>query len=210
MDLTYKVIGGDGNEYGPVTLEQLQGWITAGRVTGETKISRSDQNTWAAAATFPELKISAPEVSQPAAPVANTDTLRLEHQMKSGASWFYWIAGLSIINSVASISGSQWGFIAGLGITRIIDAIGSGMGSSGLIVAGVLDFLAAGIFILFGLFAHKQRTWSFIVGMILYALDGLIFLVGPSWISLGFHAFVLYCLFNGFKAAKQLKALANR
>ena len=48
---------------------------------------------------------------------------QLETQHASGANWFYWIAGLSVINSVIILAGGGWGFVVGLGITQFIDAI---------------------------------------------------------------------------------------
>ena len=62
-----------------------------------------------------------------------------------------------------------------------------------------LDLLAAAVFILFGVFANKGHRWAFIVGMVLFALDGLIFLLAQDWIGVGFHVFVLYCFFRGLK-----------
>src|SRR6185369_7816756 len=99
-------------------------------------------------------------------------------------SWFYWIAGLSLVNSVLALSGSGMSFILGLGVTQIFDGLAQGMGSgAGLAVAVVLDLLAAAVFVFFGVFANKRHTWSFIVGMALYALDGLIYLVAQDWIG---------------------------
>ena len=40
--------------------------------------------------------------------------------MQSGARWFYWIAGLSLINAIAAAANSNWSFLAGLGITQFI------------------------------------------------------------------------------------------
>jgi hypothetical protein len=95
MDLTYKILGADGNEYGPATLDQLKGWINEGRVTTSTHIERSDQqNRWLTAASYPELGLetqAAPAV-KPAA--TDVDQYKLHQRFKSGASWFYWIAGL--------------------------------------------------------------------------------------------------------------------
>ena len=45
----------------------------------------------------------------------------LAAQTTNGASWFYWIAGLSAINSVVYLSGSDWSFLAGLGLTQLAD-----------------------------------------------------------------------------------------
>jgi hypothetical protein len=139
------------------------------------------------------------------------EKLKIEKQFQSGADWFFWIAGLSIINSVILFSGSEWGFIIGLGITRIIDAIGlllaEEIGVAGKILAFIFTVIAAGIFVLFGVFARKRYKWAFVVGMILYALDGLIFLLLGDLLSVGFHIFVLFCIFGGFKACGKLNGM---
>jgi hypothetical protein len=126
--------------------------------------------------------------------------------MKSGASWFYWVAVLSLVNSGAAAVGSSWRFIIGLGITQIIDVFGSNLGAAGKGVAIALDLVAAGVLVLFGIFANKGHSWAFIVGMILFVLDGVIFLIAQDWLGVGFHAFILYCLFRGFMACRELKA----
>jgi len=132
--------------------------------------------------------------------------LILESQFKSGANWFYWIAGLSLLNSLIFLSGSNWNFVIGLGITQIIDFIGgeiaAEIGSTGKVLAFVIDVFAAGIFGVFGINANKKRSWAFIVGMSLYALDGLIFVVAKDFLGIGFHAFALFGIFKGYKALK--------
>jgi hypothetical protein len=207
MDANYKILGGDGKEYGPVTLEQMLGWVRDGRVSGGTQVWRSDQTGWVTASQLPELQI--PGQTSAAAPMGGpvtADRQQLEARMRSGASWFYWIAGLSLINSIASLTGAQWGFIVGLGVTQIIDAFADGLGGAAFAVALSLSILTAGIFILFGVFANKRHLWAFVVGMVLYTLDGLIFAIARDWLAAGFHAFVLYWLFNGFRAARLLRA----
>ena len=208
MDLTYKIIGADGKEYGPVALSELQKWVGEGRITGATQVSRSDQQGWSTAASFPELGVRDSTGPAPVAAARASDPA-LEKQLKGGGSWFYWIAGLSLVNSVLALSGSGTRFILGLGITQLFDELAQGMGSgAGLAVAVVLDLLAAAVFVFFGVFANKRHTWSFIVGMALYALDGLIYLIAQDWLGVGFHAFALFCLFRGFKACRALNAVA--
>ena len=214
MELTYRVRGTDGKEYGPATLAEINTWLREGRIDGQNETTRSDIDYWVPAANFSELEV--PRATSPAAapaahaarPIAATPVIRsnpaTEAYLKSGASWFYWIAGLSLINSVVALSGSQWGFILGLGITQIFDAIGQNIQGGGKAIILVLDLIVVGVFVFFGVFAHKRHTWAFVLGMILYALDGLIFLIGQGWLSLGFHAFVLFCLFRGFKACREL------
>jgi competence protein ComGC len=51
----YKVIGTDGNHYGPISLEQLRQWIAEGRVNAQTQVQEADAVDWKTAAEFPEL-----------------------------------------------------------------------------------------------------------------------------------------------------------
>jgi hypothetical protein len=134
-------------------------------------------------------------------------TMILQHQIKGGASWFYWIAGLSVINSVVALSGSQWHFIAGLGVTEMVDYIAKGAGSAGTVVGIMLDAFAAGMFILFGVFSNKRQNWAFIIGMTFYGLDALFFVLGQFWLGIAFHVYVLYRIYLGMKAANRLSEI---
>jgi hypothetical protein len=130
-------------------------------------------------------------------------------QMRSGARWFYWIAGLSLINTIAAFTNSNWSFLAGLGITQFVYGIALGLSESvgGVItiIALVLNVLVAGFFIFLGVFANKGYTWAFIIGLIVYALDGLIFLAFQMWFPLAFHVFVCWCLYKGLSANRSVK-----
>ena len=57
METTYKIIGADGREYGPVTLAELNDWIRQGRIAATTQVLRSDETAWKAAAQFPEFAL---------------------------------------------------------------------------------------------------------------------------------------------------------
>ncbi|HEU5070013.1 MAG TPA: DUF4339 domain-containing protein [Verrucomicrobiae bacterium] len=207
MENTYTVRGTDGREYGPVTLSQVVAWIREGRLNGQSELRRSDLTAWARATDFSELQaFFASAAPQPIAPPASAGGVpaATASQLKSGASWFYWIAGLSLVNSIAATWGSDWRFIVGLGVTQIVDAVGAEIANGGRFVALALDLMVAGVFVLFGVFAHKRHLWAFIVGMILFGLDGLVFLLGRDWIGVGFHVFVLFCLFRGCQACRAL------
>jgi len=213
MQLTYMVRGADGKEYGPVSLEQLSGWVRESRLNPEQEVKRSDMQHWAAANAFEELAPMFAQSGSPPAPIGRSpaaaprpQTAASVAQMRSGASWFYWIAALSLVNSVAAFAGSSWRFIIGLGVTQIIDEFGGQLGAAGKGVSLGLDLLAAGVLVLFGIFGHKGHLWAFIVGMVLFALDGGIFLLKQKWLDVGFHAFILFCLFRGFMGCRELKA----
>jgi hypothetical protein len=211
MELTYTIRGADGNEYGPATLAQITNWAHEGRVQSQQEVKRSDMEHWSPAGSFSELQpvfaattnVASPNPAATAAPPCDPAT---EAQLKSGASWFYWIAGLSLVNSIVAFTGGDWRFFLGLGITQVFDALGQNIGSAGKAVVLVLDLVAAGTLVFFGVFAHKRHLWAFVVGMVLFALDGLLFLFVQDWIGVGFHVFVLYCLFRGAKACRELNA----
>ncbi len=135
----------------------------------------------------------------------------LEAKMHSGARWFFWIAALSMINSIIVVMDGDWSFLAGLGITQLIDGlalqVSGDVGNAPIVVALILNATVAGVFALFGLQAGKRQNWAFVIGMILYALDGLIFVFVQGWASAAFHVFGLFCLFFGLRASWKLTEL---
>jgi len=80
MSAQYKMIGGDGLEYGPASLEELRLWCEEGRVSHGTPVWRSDEGRWRPASGWDELKwdlpppVAAPPVV-PASPPAACDAL---------------------------------------------------------------------------------------------------------------------------------------
>jgi hypothetical protein len=207
--LTYTVRGADGKQYGPVTLEQMSAWTREGRIQAGSEVQRSDMQHWSRAEHFEEFRSAFPP-ALPASQVAPTAPFvpdpSVVTRLRASGSWFYWVAALSLINSVVAFTGSEWKFIIGLGVTQMFDAIGSGAGGVGKGIVLLLDLVAAGVFVMFGVFANRGHLWAFIVGMVLFALDGLIFLLVQNWLGVGFHAFVLFCLFRGVVACRELKA----
>jgi hypothetical protein len=130
----------------------------------------------------------------------------LARQVRAGANWFYWITGLSVVNSVITLAGGQWRFILGLGITQVFDAIGNEAKITA-VIPFILDVFASGIFVFFGLLAGRRKNWAFLTGMILYALDGLLLGLFKDFLGVGFHVYTLYCIYKGMKANEQLEAL---
>lgn len=51
----YKIIGGDGNEYGPVDLEQIKQWIQDGRAGAQTKVQPEGATEWQTISEVPQL-----------------------------------------------------------------------------------------------------------------------------------------------------------
>ena len=128
-------------------------------------------------------------------------------QIESGASWFTWIAGLSVINSILALSGATFGFMLGLGLTEVFNAVGHGMGGGAKAIILVLDLLVAGVWVLFGIQAKKGKNWAFIAGMIFYTLDGILTALLGQYFGAAFHAYALFRIYGGFSASQRLKAI---
>jgi hypothetical protein len=144
--------------------------------------------------------------------------LTLVRNMKTGVNWFYWIAGLSIINTIIYLTGGTLNFVMGLGMTQVVDAFMSGVAETAarngtdlaLVAQGVgvvVDVLIAGLFILFGVLGNKRKRGWLIAGMVLYTLDMLIFLALQLWVGALFHLVALFGLFQGLRAMNQLRKL---
>ena len=135
----------------------------------------------------------------------------LKQRCQSGARWFFWIAGLSLITSIVTFFGGGFAFFLSLGTTQVIDGFARGLarelGDATKIVGLVLDVLVAGVFVLIGWLALKRHLWSFIVGMIFFMLDALVLLIFQIWISFAFHLLVVFWIFKGYQAGRRLAAL---
>jgi hypothetical protein len=143
---------------------------------------------------------------------------KLRSAFLAGANWFFWIAGLSLVNSLTILFNGEWSFVVGLGATQIIDGIASvvvedvepNVVTIVRVVTLGLDILIALVFVLFGWLARKRMGWAFILGMLLYFVDGLIFLLVQDWLSIGFHAFALFCIFGGYASMKKLAQMEGQ
>ncbi|MGA2555080.1 MAG: RDD family protein [Verrucomicrobiota bacterium] len=76
MDEEYKIIGGDGAEYGPASLDELKTWIGDGRVAGSTQVWRSDLAHWTPAARYAELQQALARLQASVSPATLNRALR--------------------------------------------------------------------------------------------------------------------------------------
>jgi hypothetical protein len=222
---TYTMIGSDGQQYGPVALAQIKSWIGEGRIGPETKIMRSDTQSWLAAAQYGELGLSAAPPIPPVppvpgairAPAVSSVNPQLERRVRSAARWFYWVAGLSLVNTFMASSEQGSVFLVGLAVPLMVYFFAAHLGSAGPAVGIGISVAAAALFAMFGYFAWKRHSWSFIVGMVLYGLDAALAVVAGvlsgDWSTVGpmvgFHVFVLFWLYMGLKANLELEARAR-
>jgi hypothetical protein len=139
------------------------------------------------------------------APLNNTPTVARANalaRVRVSARWFYWIAGLSLINSAVVIFGGSFHFVVGLGITSVVDALTKQAGTAGIVLDLIINGFVAALFVLFGSCGSKAQKWAFFAGMGLYALDGLLLLMARDVLSVGFHAYALFCIYRGLAATE--------
>lgn len=140
--------------------------------------------------------------------------LQLDNQIRNGVDWFFWIAGLSLINSIGYLLGNNFVFFLGLGITQIVDSLmfvfaGEFKAGGNIIrfIGFTMDVFIAGIFVVLGVFGRKRYRIPVIIGMILYAVYGVIVLLFQDFLSAGLHAFALFGIWSGLKSISELENL---
>ena len=142
-------------------------------------------------------------------PPAVIEMAKQAQLVRSGANWLIWVAGLSLVNSVLFVAGSNWSFFLGLGATQFSDAIGKEIitGTTGEVLALAVDVVIAGIFAGLGFVSRNGAQWSFIVGMVLLGLDALLLAWVSDWAAVAFHGLALYFIVRGFRASRRFAAL---
>lgn len=137
-------------------------------------------------------------------------------QVKNGANWFYWIAGLSIVNTFLTHFGSNIQFVLGLALTQIVDAVAAQAFPGVKWFSLVFGAILAGTLVFFGFKAGQAFVWAFLGGLAVFLLDCALF----AWIILKFGAFdqgvvfgivfrivALVAIFGGLGAAREFRKL---
>jgi len=132
----------------------------------------------------------------------------LASRYKSGANWFYWIAGLTIVTSIISFGGGNWRFLISLGTTQVIDGLADAfsveLGAAPKVIALVLDLILTAVFVVFGVLANKKFLWAYILGMAVFVFDGVVSLLVQDWIGVIAHVVVVIFMVPGFMAGRKL------
>jgi hypothetical protein len=168
----FKILGADGREYGPVTVDQIKKWISEGRANQETLVQPAGETTWKPLGQYPELAnefaatppvvaasptVVTPPTGAPSAPVAagamaeNARARAME--MVSGPA--IGLIVTAVLGIAASVIGIVW-IAFGMGMAppmhgmtpeaaRMIHLIMGPVGIAARVVG-----IAVGVLILFG------------------------------------------------------------
>lgn len=159
----------------------------------------------------PETTLVAAATDATGTVVSGRDLLRFQllQRRGSGGAWFFWIGGASILNTILSAAGSQWGLAVGLGVTYLIDGFAQALSDTVRtpIYAVIIDVLVAGGFFLIGRAARNGKLGWYAVGIVLYFLDGLLFVLAVDVLGIAVHGIAIFGLISGWRAARSLKQI---
>ena len=127
----------------------------------------------------------------------------LVQRVRNGGRWFYLIAGLSAVNFVFFVLGSSTGFALGTAIDWFLQGILEELADPSL--AWVAHVVVVAFFAFLGVRATAGAQWAFIVGGLVYALDGLIFLLVRDWLGIAVHAFALFAIVRATISLRRLR-----
>jgi len=158
----YKILGGDGKEYGPISAETLRQWMAEGRANAQTQVQPEGGTGWVALGTLPEFSAAAPT---PASYVAAAPVAGNAAQMVSGPA-----IGLIVTAALGGLAQ-----IAGI----LLNALGAGAGMAGMegqpdapawanamsggigIVSGIVGLIMAVVILLGALKMKKLESYNF-------------------------------------------------
>jgi len=128
------------------------------------------------------------------------------------ANWFYWIAGLSLVNLGAIAVGANFRFVIGLGFLEMLGAWAQRIAMSGGSNGALLMACAGGValtafFAACGWFARRPSMVAFIAGIAVFTLDTLVFITSSDWIGVAFHGWAIYALWRGVTATRHYNSI---
>jgi len=80
----YKIIGADGQPYGPVNVEQIKRWILEGRARAESLVQPEGAQDWKPLVSFPDLAAGLLPPTIPAVPVHSAFSGRASNKIPAG------------------------------------------------------------------------------------------------------------------------------
>src|SRR5688500_7729620 len=128
--------------------------------------------------------------------LTNAQIRGLENSHRNGARIFFIIAGVSLLNTLGLLFNFPSALLAGLGSNFYIKGFGESVlrqvgveGTIASILLFIVNLMIIGGFTAIGFLAYRRQLWAYNLGMILYALDTLIYFRVWAWSGIIFHAF---------------------
>jgi prepilin-type processing-associated H-X9-DG protein len=141
----FKIIGGDGKEYGPISAETLRDWLRQGRVNGSTRVLPEDSGSWVELRSLADfqadLAAERPPVPRPATATAAPVTVAAGPDApRSGMATTSLVLGILgfLTLGITSIFGLILGIVALVKINGSQGRLGGkGVATAGVVTSGV-------------------------------------------------------------------------
>ncbi|MES2296100.1 MAG: hypothetical protein V4582_03615 [Pseudomonadota bacterium] len=125
-----------------------------------------------------------------------------EPVIHAAARWFWWIAGLSLINTVLYYSGSTASFVFGLAMTSLVGEIFSYQP----VIGGAITLLVIGFYVAIGKLAHAGKAWAFYLGLAVYVIDALLYAGEGIWLAVAVHVYAAFFIGRGILRLREVLA----
>ena len=127
------------------------------------------------------------------------DTMTSDPVVGSAARWFWWIAGLSLVNTILYYSGSDTSFVIGLAMT----AFAGGVFADQMVIGFAVTAVILGFYVAMGHFGQREKAWAFYAGLVVYVIDAFIYVKFEDWMPVAFHAYAIFCIVKGLMALRE-------
>ena len=121
------------------------------------------------------------------------------------ADWFFWLAILSVINSLIVYYYQVPNTPIALGITQWVDGTTSGFNSKMTTTALVVNILIAAALAGFGVLARRGSDIAFVLGIFLYVIDAVLIIGVRDFFGFGVHLLALFFLVKGLLASRHIR-----
>ena len=122
-----------------------------------------------------------------------------------GANWFFWLAILSVINSLLVYQYQLPNLPIALGITQWLDGTSAGLNPTMSTSSLILNLLIAAVLAGFGLLARRGSDLAFVVGIFLYIVDAMLAIGLRDIFGFSVHLIGLFFLVKGLLASRHVR-----
>lgn len=169
----YKIIGGDGKEYGPITADTLREWIAQGRANAETKVLPEGETNWQALGVIPEFAglVGAPTLPPGISSGVTPDVSSAEQAQRLATPVGWALTVVGILGILVSLIFVAWYLVNGVPPNPFLEKYMPSSGSSAHqagqragAIAGVLFSAAWSAFVVFaGMKLRRLESWGLVL-----------------------------------------------
>ena len=122
-----------------------------------------------------------------------------------GANWFFWLAILSVINTLIVYQYHTPNTPIALAITQWLDGTSAGLNPTMSNRSLIVYLLIAGALAGFGLLARRGSDLAFVLGIFLYVVDAMLAIGLRDVFGFGVHLIGVFFLFKGLLASRHVR-----